>query len=185
MKTLPAILLMFFAAAASAESPPGWIVAGTAPADYEFGVDATQASDGQKSAYILAKPSSSSGFGTLMQTVTADNYRGGRWKLSARMRTRDARKAQMWMRVDGPDRRTNAFDNMDDRAASGDTEWTRYEIVLDVAPDSIAVAFGFFLVGGGEAWADDFKLERVSSTTPLTGKAASELRTPLNMSFEQ
>jgi hypothetical protein len=60
----------------------------------------------------------------------------------------------------------------------------RYEIVLDVPQDSVAVAFGFFLFGGGEVWADDFKLERVPDTTPLTGKRGTKPRSPVNLDFE-
>ena len=114
----------------------------------------------------------------------ADEYRGGRWKLSARIRTADAHKAQMWMRVDGPGGTMKAFDNMDDRPITGDTGWKRYEIVLDVPADSTAVAFGFFLFGGGQVWADDFKLERVSESTPVTGKRQDRPPTPTNLDFE-
>jgi hypothetical protein len=120
-----------------------------------------------------------------MQMFAADDYRGGRWKLTARMRTKDAKKAQLWMRVDGPDRKMNAFDNMNDRPASGDSDWRRYEIVLDVAPDSVAVAFGFFLEGSGQVWADDFKLERVTDAVAVTGKVVPQPRNPANLTFDQ
>lgn len=170
--------------AASAATPAGWMVAGSTPKDYDFGTE-VQASDGGKSAFIKAKPNvTPSGFGTLMQMVNADEYRGGRWKLSARLRTNDAYKAQMWMRIDGPERAMYGFDNMDDRPVTGDTAWKRYEIVLDVPADSVAVAFGFFLFGAGEVWADDFKLERVTETTPVTGKRQERPRTPVNLNFE-
>ena len=185
---MKAHLLALFATlslTASAAAPAGWMVAGNAPKDYDFGTD-VQAADGSKSAFIKAKSSAaSSGFGTLMQMVSADEYRGGRWKLSARMRTEDAVKAQMWMRVDGPNSAMYAFDNMDDRPVSGDTAWKRYEIVLDVPGDSVGVAFGFFLSGGGEVWADDFRLERVTEATAVTGKQQQPQRTPANLDFER
>ena len=175
--------LLAFATLASAAPPNGWIVAGSAPKDYDYGTETE--STGSKSAYIKSRDTAkSTGFGTLMQMVNADSYRGGRWKLSARMRTNDAAKAQMWMRVDGPDNAMNAFDNMDDRPVTGDTGWKTYEIVLDVPQDSVGVAFGFFLSGGGEVWADDFKLERVPDTTPLTGKRDPRPRAPANLNFE-
>lgn len=188
MKKLTLVgLLAFTALTANSAAPAGWMVAGSAPTDYEFNTDTTQAADGRKSAHIKAKPSAAdSGFGTLMQMFAADDYRGGRWKLSARMRTQDARKAQLWMRVDGPDRKLNAFDNMEDRPVSGNSEWTAYEIVLDVPEDSVAVAFGFFLSGAGEVWADGFKLERVTTATPVTGKPQGRQppRGPTNLDFE-
>jgi hypothetical protein len=186
MKCLQIVLLLCLPLASMAAAPKGWIVAGDAPANYEFGIDAENSTDGSNSAFIKAKAEAKqTGFGTLMQMFSAEDYRGGRWKLSARMRTVDATKAQLWMRVDGPDRKINAFDNMDDRPVSGDSEWRRYEVVLDVAPDSIAVAFGFFLMGGGQVWADDFKLERVTTAVPVTGKAAQKPRGPANLNFDE
>jgi hypothetical protein len=184
MNNLTVALLAFVALTASAATPKGWIVAGSAPADYEMGVDATTR-DG-KVAFIKARPqASSAGFGTLMQMFPADEYRGGRWKLSARMRTEDAAKAQLWMRIDGPDNKPSAFDNMNDRPVTGNGEWKRYEIVLDVADDSAAVAFGFFLAGAGKVWADDFKLERVPLSTPLTGSNTPARRGPTNLGFDE
>ena len=187
MKKLYLIFALAMSMAASAETPPGWMVAGSAPSEYEFGTD-TSATDGSKSAFIKGKAEAKdTGFGTLMQMIAADDYRGGRWKLTARIRTDDAVRAQMWMRVDGPDRKANGFDNMGDRPVSGDTEWKTYEIVLDVPSDSVAIAFGFFLQGRGQVWADDFKLERVPMTTPVTSPAVgrSQPRSPVNADFNQ
>jgi len=184
MKTRLFALLAGLSLAASAAAPPGWMVAGNAPQDYEYGTE-TKAEDASRSAFIKAKPSADGkGFGTLMQMISADEYRGGRWKLSARMRTDGAHKAQMWMRVDGPDNAMKAFDNMDDRPVSGTTAWKRYEIVLDVPQDSVGVAFGFFLFGSGQVWADDFRFERVSANTPVTGKRPDRLIAPANLDFE-
>jgi hypothetical protein len=187
MKTLRIALLTLLSLTSMAAAPKGWIVAGGTPADYEYGTDVGKSPDGSKSAFIKAKPEANgSGFGTLMQMFAADEYRGGRWKLTARMRTEDASKAQLWMRVDGPDRKMNAFDNMEDRPVTGDSEWKRYEIVLDVAPDSVAVAFGFFLAGNkGQVWADDFQLERVTTAVPVTGKASEKPLKPTNLSFDE
>jgi hypothetical protein len=188
MKKLAIVgMLAFTALTANSAAPAGWIVAGSAPKDYEFNTDLTQSTEGRKSAYIKGKSSAAeTGFGTLMQMFAADEYRGGRWKLTARMRTLDAHKAQLWMRVDGPNQKMNGFDNMDDRPISGSSEWTRYEIVLDVPEDSVAVAFGFFLSGTGEVWADEFKLERVTGATPLTGRMQKQERPrgPTNLDFE-
>lgn len=186
MKTMQIALLTLLSFTSMAAAPKGWIVAGSAPTDYEFGTDVEKSADGTKSAFIKALPAAKgSGFGTLMQMFAADDYRGGRWKLTARMRTEDAAKAQLWMRVDGPDRKMNAFDNMDDRPVTGDSEWKRYEIVLDVAPDSVAVAFGFFLFGGGQVWADDFKLERVTTAVAVTAKGPQQAKNPTNLSFDE
>jgi hypothetical protein len=187
MKKLIPALALLMSITAGAAIPPGWIVAGSAPAEYEFDVD-TSAADGSKSAFIKAKSTASAtGFGTLMQMIAADDYRGGRWKLTARMRTDNAAGANMWMRVDGPDRKPQAFDNMGNRPVTGDSEWKVYEIVLDVPADASGIAFGFFLSGAGQVWADDFKLEKVAPSTPVTSPAVGKTqpRSPVNADFNQ
>jgi hypothetical protein len=91
----------------------------------------------------------------------------------------------MWMRVDGPDRKILSFDNMDSRPVHGTTSWTRYEIVLDVLANSID---GFLLTqGGGKAWGDNFKLEKVDSTVPVTAPASvapARPKEPISTDFE-
>jgi hypothetical protein len=171
-----------------AEVPPGWVAAGSAPKDYDFSQDASTASNGRYSALIASKPGAElTGFGTLMQTISAENYKGGRLRLSGYLKTSEATRAQMWMRVDGPDRKVASFDNMDPRPVTGTTGWTHYEIVLDVPADSIDIAFGFLLTQSGKVWGDNFKLEKVGSTVPVTtsaGAFAGMPKDPVNVDFE-
>jgi hypothetical protein len=169
-----------------AAAPAGWNIAGSAPHDYEFTIDTTTAASGKQSALITAKPGAQAGgFGTLMQMIAADNYRGGRWRLSGYLRTESASRAQMWMRVDGSDRKVLSFDNMDSRAVTGTTGWTKYEIVLDVPEDSADIAFGFFLLGSGKTWGDNFRLERVEDSVPATAHGRPLARAPMNLDFEE
>jgi hypothetical protein len=161
LTTAIAVLALTLAASGLALAPK-WIIAGSAPADYEFATDSVPLS-------ITAKEGGSAhGFGTLMQKLAAEDYRNGRWRLSARMRTEGASRAQMWMRVDGSDHKVLAFDNMGWRPVLGTTDWKTYQIVLDVPDDSDAIAFGFLLSGSGEVWADGFRLERVNGTVSTT-----------------
>jgi hypothetical protein len=170
---------------ARADAPAGWIIAGSSPKDYLFAADTENAVDGRRSASIAAKAgASAAGFGTLMQTIAADDYRGGRWRLSAHLRTENVARAQMWMRIDGPDRKVLGFDNMEMRPIVGTTNWTRYEIVLDVPSDSIDIAFGFVLGQAGKVWADGFKLEKVPLSVALTARGAARPRAPVNAGFE-
>lgn len=172
-----------------AEAPEGWMVAGTAPKDYEFGIDHTIVADGSGSAYIKAKPGAAEDrFGTYTQMVAADVYRGHRVRLSAAIRTDQAKSAQLWLRVDGlPGKPPLAFDNMDSRPIRGTTDWKRYDIVLDVPQESSALYFGFFLSGGkGQAWGDSFRLEPVGLEVPITSSAPiPRMRTaPINLDFD-
>ncbi|HEY4212806.1 MAG TPA: hypothetical protein VGM84_15090 [Steroidobacteraceae bacterium] len=165
--------------------PPGWGVSGSAPTDYEFAVDTTTAASGKASASIAAKAGArKGGFGTLMQTIAADNYRGSRWRLSGYLRTDAASRALMWMRVDGPDGKVLAFDNMESRPVTGTTAWSRYDVVLDVPPESVDIAFGFLLISSGKVWGDDFKLEKVDPTVPVTAGEPLLSRAPANTDFE-
>jgi hypothetical protein len=174
--------------AALADVPAGWMVAGSSPKDYDFSQDSSTASSGHNSALIAAKPGViPSGFGTLMQTIDAENYRGGRWRLTGYLKTSDATRAQMWMRVDGPDRKVVSFDNMDARPISGTTGWKRYEIVLDVPSESVDIAFGFLLTQGGKVWGDNFRLEKVTAEVPVTSPATATTvlpKEPVNIDFE-
>ena len=182
-------IALLCAGTAWAELPSGWFVAGSAPNDYEFSRDSSTAQSGQSSALIAAKSGvNSTGFGTLMQVIDAENYRGARWRMSGYLKTSGVARAQMWMRVDGPDKKILSFDNMDSRPARGTTSWTRYEIVLDVPADSVDIAFGFFLIqGSGKVWGDSFKFEKVDSTVPVTAPAAAApvlSKEPINTDFE-
>ena len=105
--------------------------------------------------------------------------------MSGYMKTEDALRAQMWMRVDGPLKTILAFDNMDSRPVTGTTGWKRYEIVLEVPQDSFAIAFGFFLVERGKVWGDGFKFEKVDSSVPVTAGTGSLPKAPANSDFEQ
>ncbi len=166
-------------------APPGWVIAGNAPTDYEFAVDTTTAVSGTRSASITAKQGARpDGFGMLMQIFAADDYRGTRLRLSGYLRTQAANRAQMWMRVDGAGGKILGFDNMDSRPVTGTTGWNRYDVVLDVPSDSVDIAFGFLLVSSGKVWGDDFKLERVDNSVPVTSAGPALARAPTNLDFE-
>src|SRR5690606_35446831 len=56
---------------------------------------------GGVSAYLESKDSEIKGFGTLMQTCSAENYLGKRVKMTAYIKTQNVvNKAGMWLRVD-------------------------------------------------------------------------------------
>ncbi len=172
--------------AGHAQVPAGWHVAGNAPQDFQFSLDPTEKRNGHPSALIAAKPGIvSNGFGTLMQSIQADNYRGARWRLSGYLKTEGAARAQMWMRVDGTDRRIKAFDNMDDRPVVATKDWARYEIVLDVPPDSLYVAFGFLLSQQGKVWGADFHLDKADAGAAVTSVPVAVPKEPTNLDFAQ
>lgn len=181
---LPLLLLPTLAAA---KPPEGWIAAGAAPRDYEMGTDKAVSLNGKASAFLRAAKPTPAGFGTLMQIFRAEDFRGKRVRLSAQVQSRDVVEwAGLWMRVDGKGDRPKAFDNMQRRPIRGTTPFTEYQVVLDVAADAEAIAFGILLDGAGALWMNAVRFEIVDKNVPVTGGPHSDLNEkPKNLDFAE
>lgn len=167
-------------------TPLGWHVAGSNRTAYVAGIDPDVARTDGQSGYLKSKASKINGFGTLMQSVGADRYAGGRIRLSCWLKTEDVSDwAGLWARVDQLGTgRPLAFDNMEDRAIRGTTDWTECVVVLDVGRRASSVAFGVLLSGTGTVWIDEMKFEVVDQTVPLTALSLF-VAEPRNLGFEQ
>lgn len=166
------------------DSLPGWWHAGSNPAAYDVAIDRQVTHGGRASARLAARAPAAKGFGSLMQVAAVDRYRGKRIRLSAWVKS-DAmvRYAGLWLRIDASDQEPThalASDAMQGRPISGARDWRRYEIVLDVAPTAADIAFGAHLSGPGAIWVDDFQVEIVDASVPITN-----LSTPRNLDFER
>lgn len=173
-----------FAATAHAAVPRGWFVTGSAPNDFDAGTEASTRTPHATSAYVRAK-TDSQGFATLMQTIDASAYQGKRVRLSGFLRTRDAGKGALWMRVDGADKKTAAFDNMDTRAPQGSQPWQRFDVVLDVPADARDIALGLLLQNRGEVWVDALAFDVVGKDVPVTGGQHALPPAPVNLGFTE
>ena len=124
--------------------PNGWIVAGSSPKQYEMGIDKGAGQDGKNAATIKSIETSIDGFGTLMQMCNADKYAGKKIRMSGSVKSSNVTDwAGLWLRVDqAGSSQPLAFDNMQDRAIKGTTDWKKYEIVLDVPANASILAFG-------------------------------------------
>jgi hypothetical protein len=114
-------------------------------------------------------------------------FRGKRIRFSAYAKSAKVTGwAGLWMRVDGDGKAHEvlAFDNMQGRPIEGTTDWKHYEIVLDVAEESKAIAFGVLLSGEGQVWIDDLKFEPVSIDVPVTSTPSAPTTPPKNLDFE-
>jgi hypothetical protein len=177
------------ASAGTDPTPAGWIAAGSAPADYDFGLDEQVKRSGRSSGHVRAASPSPGGFGTLMQTFEAGELRGKRVRLSAFVKAEGVQGwAGVWMRVDGPEKgKSLAFDNMQRRPIKGTSDWTRYEVVLDVAPEATNIAMGILLHGPGDVWMDDASVEVVDTSVPTTDMIGHRpvAKAPVNLDFER
>ncbi len=173
--------------------PSGWITAGSHPDSYEMSLFTDFCYSGTKCARLCSTMDAIDGFGTLMQSVKANVYRGQRVKLTAFIKSESVYHwAGLWMRVDAG-REVVSFDNMQNRPIKDDTDWTQYHVVLDVPENSTSISFGVLLSGAGSLWLDDFELEVVgldveSTDTTWDGRSCGiqyqNLR-PINMDFSQ
>ena len=168
--------------------PKGWGLAGSNPKGYTVALDESIKKSGANRARLQA-PSKTEGFGTLMQAVLADPYRGKRLELTGFIKSQDVLSyAGLWMRIDGPSHLI-ALDNMSDRPITGTTDWNRYSVVLDVPDNASAIAFGVLLNGSGQAWLDNVELKVVGPDVPVTregrARGAMELvEVPINLDFD-
>jgi hypothetical protein len=172
--------------------PKGWIISGTRPNEYEMGVDVGAGQGGKNAATIRSYKKEVNGYGRLVQSFSADNYKGKRLKLSGFLKTNNVDEwAGLLMKIESKTvnpytrregRKVITSDNMYNRFIHGTTDFTKYEIVLDV-PDSAAyIEFGARLTGAGQIWFDRLKFEVVGNDVPLT---SSELKEPSNLEFDK
>lgn len=167
-------------------APQGWSLMGSAPADYETGVDPQASHNGFPSAYLKSKPTVGDGFGTLNQGFRSGQYAGKRVRLSAFVKAEGVGDwAGLWMRVDSGSHRGVRFDNMQDRPIRGTTDWNPYKVVLDVPQDATNIAIGVLLNKSGTVWINSVKFEIVGDDVPATGKFYNSLADgPTNLDFK-
>jgi len=157
--------------------PPQWF--GSAPGQFEAGLDSDIRRGGRTSAYIrtLTRKVFGDQFGVLTQTVRADAYRGTRVRLSGWLRTSGLTGdgAGLWFRSDGVG--PQPFDNMGVRRLTGTGDWREVSIVADIPDDAVGMAFGVIMVSPGIVWADDLRLEIVDTSIPTTAAPLQSTQT--------
>lgn len=97
-----------------------------------------------------------------------DNYAGKKITLTGYIKTENVTDgyAGLWMRIDP----SIAFDNMNKNGVKGTTDWTKYEITLEMNPEKTKqIVVGGLLVGKGKMWLDNF-------TVTIDGKDIKDLK---------
>lgn len=127
-------------------------------------------------------------FASLMQSVLADPFKGGRVKLAASLKTDDADAASIWMRIDGSPGHVLRFDNMmsrkDSGALRGTRDWTSRTVVLDVPESAVSIHYGVLLQGYGRVRAQSFQISAVGQEIPVTAHR-HYLDKPANLDFSE
>lgn len=189
--TLALILALAASPTVAAAAPPvGWLLAGSDPGSYEAVLDAQESHAGAKSVRY-ASTREPKGFGTMMQSFDATDYRGKRLRFSAWVKSNDVQDwAGLWMRVDDASKPavSLAFDNMQTRAIKGTSDWTKYSVVLDIAPAANAIYLGILVAGKGTVWMSQGSVDVVGKDVAVTDMnsvgSARTHKKPENLDFE-
>jgi erythromycin esterase len=149
--------------------PEGWFLGGPG---YEIKLDAAERTSGNVSLRITRQQAQGGLAGAVATSVIPVKLaRGKTIRFSGAIKTDDVKTgyAGLWLRVDGPNGKVLAFDNMSeriengqtaesDRGVKGTTPWRRYTIELPVASAATNVNFGCLHTGDGTARFDALAL---------------------------
>ena len=165
-------------------NPRGWSMGGENASAFRLSLDTGAVYDGKMSGTVAAVSPAETSYGWVTQRLEADLFRGKRLRLSAFVKTDKVDFAGLWMRVDSS-RQLLAVDDMRNRPIKGTTDWTPYEVVLDVRKDAADLSFGLLLSGKGRAWIDGVKLEPVPKSVPTTDAYGASASAASNLDFEK
>jgi hypothetical protein len=195
MKTFKSILILGFASLlifgfTSNELPKSWFRSGNKSDSYKVATDSVTFQSGKKSVCIVSKDTIIEGFETIMQYCSAKNFLGTRIKMTGYIKSENvADWAGMWLRIDSKSQGESlGFDNMQDRPITGNSDWTKCEIVMDVPMESITLNFGALISGTGKIWFDNVSFEILDNGSPKTSDELNSLplpEKPQNLDFEE
>jgi serine/threonine protein kinase len=146
-------------------TPPGWLFNSTDPDEYEHGLDRTYSARGA-AAYIKSRAAEANGIALLAQLIEPAPFAGKRVRVTAMLRSSGVRSGGLMFEV-GSESGFGAG-NAGNLPLSGSNEWGRHAVVFDVPGDAVSLAIGFALAGPGTVWADNFSIDVVDASTPLT-----------------
>lgn len=171
-------------------SIPGWMTE-THDGVFEIGITNDEKHSGTCCAYIGSETDKPTNFGNLMQEISPEEFSGKRLQMTAWAKSKlKSGTGNFWVRVDGDWKNAafvGGFDNMFDRPIIGYTDWTQYQLVVEVPETSSNIAFGCFLNGSGALFIDDISLEAVGKDVPLTGRTPKPrpAKKAKNLNFEK
>jgi hypothetical protein len=141
---------------------------------YKLGVDKDVEFRGQPTAYLQssqAQQDVNKFYAAPFQEYSAKNYAGKRVRFSAYLKTDKVQGAAgLWFKAKSRED-VVAFDNMEQRAVAGTTDWQQYSIVRDVPADADLINIGVWMTGGGKLSFANLDLSDVGKARMSGGKA--------------
>lgn len=164
---------LYAIAAPPSPLPAPWFLTGESPKMYEAGIDQSATGDTNGAKFLRQVRGSENDWASLMQQISAEDYRGKRIRFQARIKTQDVSGwAGLWMRVDTPTLQAAAFYNNQDKPIKGSTVWQVRDVVLNVPENASAISFGVIDNGKGQVWIDTLKFDVVGNNVPVSGASA-------------
>jgi len=165
--------------------PDGWSMSGGAQAEFEVAIDRAEHVAGAASARLRPRVAAPSGYGTLMQSIAADRYRGKRLRMTAFVKGQGITgRGDLWLRVQA------AYSPGDGPGLGGGScrlahsfAWKSCELVFDVPEAGEAIQLGIGLAGPGTVWLDQVSLDEVARDVPVTAVVRAGAQ-PVNLDFE-
>jgi serine/threonine protein kinase len=164
-------------------TPEGWAFISSSPRHFEHGRDPDRSVRGKACAYISSERAQAHETANLWQSFKAESYRGKRVRISAAFASaRIENHARLLAYIEHAGDGESISATSGENVLRGTNSWGRHGIVLDVPADSDYISIGFGLSGQGTVWADDFVIEIVDASVPLTN---SPPRMAPNLGFEE
>lgn len=145
----------------------GWSFAEGPSQHFDYGVALPTAAHPTASVFLKTKPGGSKGKGSVGQAFLADDYRGKRLRLSGLLKTEQVEGATgVFLQAEGASETLRSA-NMQQQPLQGTHDWTPCALEIDVPTESISLALGLMLLGMGQVWLTDVRLEVVGES-PLS-----------------
>lgn len=140
---------------------------------FRIALDATLKTQGDKSATIFPENETPQS-GNLFQSIDATGLQGKHIHFSADMRTELAtRRAGLWIRAYDSQGETIAIKqallHTADYDLSGNIDWTKLDVDLDIPREARMVSYGMTMGGVGQTWIDNAHIEVSDSAVVATG----------------
>ena len=171
-----------------------WLISGGAHADYDALIDHDVHHGGAASAHLTPKAGvKPDGYGTLLQHVTAELFRGKRLRAVAWVKGEGiTARGDVWMRIQAADSPADGFGLGGGHCVLHDTfDWQPCVLVLDVPAEAAAIQIGAGIAGPGQLWLDDVAFEEVDRSVPVNDIAPvraapppSQAVGPIDLDFE-
>jgi len=152
------------------DPPASWFLSGGARAEFVVNADRSIRHGGVASARLRSASGKPSGYGTLMQSFRADDYRGQRLRMTSFVKGEGVSgRGDFWVRVQAIDSRSDGGGlSHGDCNLAGTFDWQPCEVVFEVPPAGDSIQLGAGLGGPGTLWLDDVTLEAVGQDVPLS-----------------